>query len=149
MEKSDLMNEYGSFFSTSKENIKSVFFYFYITLQINKLIVFFKIFKANTEDSTTKITNSIQPLIENQGNQKNLFFNNLETTYSSYNNCVGKSSIIFTKIDTELIIPLTNYKDSLIQQYNENLTKFKAILSNISHSKNLLVFKVYSTIIFQ
>ena len=75
--------------------------------------------------------------MENQGNQKNLFFNNLETTYSSYNNCVGKSSIIFTKIDTELIIPLTNYKDSLIQQYNENLTKFKAILSNISHSKNV------------
>ena len=75
--------------------------------------------------------------MENQGNQKNLFFNNLETTYSSYNNCVGKSSIIFTKIDTELIIPLTNYKDSLIQQYNENLTKFKAILFNISHSKNV------------
>ena len=99
--------------------------------------MFFKIFKANTEDSTTKITNSIQPLIENQGNQKNLFFNNIETTYSSYNNCVGKSSIIFTKIDTELIIPLTNYKDSLIQKYNENLTKFKGILLNITHSKNV------------
>ena len=28
MEKSDLMNEYGSFFSTSKENIKSVIFLF-------------------------------------------------------------------------------------------------------------------------
>ena len=99
--------------------------------------MFFKIFKANTEDSITKITNSIQPLIDNQTNQKNIFCNNIETTYSSYNNCVGKSSIIFTKVENDLIIPLTNYKDSLIQIYNENLTKFKGILFSISHSKSL------------
>ena len=136
MDKLDLLTEYDTFFNASKDNIKSVSC-FYITLQINKLIVFFKIFKANTEDSITKITNSIQPLIDNQTNQKNIFCNNIETTYSSYNNCVGKSSIIFTKVENDLIIPLTNYKDSLIQIYNENLTKFKGILFSISHSKSL------------
>ena len=100
-------------------------------------MLFFKIFKQNAEETSTKFANSIQTIVNIKPASSSVFVTNIDNSFSSFHNCVEKSSQIFSKITNDLISPLENFKESLVKIYNENLGKYKELMKNYNHSQNL------------
>ena len=103
---------------------------------MKELSRFFKLTQSQSQEFFDKQTSSLLPFLTNDKSKKSFVLcNKIKETYVIYSKFILDSKKLINRMTLELIDPLGQFTKSMINIYNENLTKLEKLILKVKRSR--------------
>ena len=103
---------------------------------MKELSRFFKLTQSQSQEFFDKQTSSLLPFLPDDKTKKNFVLcNKIKETYVIYSKFILDSKKLINRMTLELIDPLSQFTKSMINIYNENLTKLEKLIVKVKRSR--------------